>query len=258
MKRSSRPRTIAELSKSLHQQLNAYTIAAGAAGVGMLALTQPASAKIVYTPVHKNIGHIISLDLNHDGIYDFKFIYSRASEVSTYGFQNSSAKLVVFGLRSGNQIYGQFRNVSALPAGVRIGPNGKFSGRSMMAHVSAVSGKNDAHYGYWAGDGGGVKRCYLGLRFIIEGKVHFGWARLNVIVSPAATIHATLTGYAYETIPNKPIITGRTKGPDEISIEEPNTALTMPTRKLASLGLLAMGAPGPSIWRREQSVGTRR
>jgi hypothetical protein len=42
-------------------------------------------------------------------------------------------------------------------------------------------------------------------------------------------IVARLTGYAYETVPNKPIIAGKTKGPDVI---------TMPA---GSLGELARG-----------------
>ena len=38
MPRSSRPtRTAANLSESIHQQLNMYALAAGAAGVGVLA-----------------------------------------------------------------------------------------------------------------------------------------------------------------------------------------------------------------------------
>jgi hypothetical protein len=69
-----------------------------------------------------------------------------------------------------------------------------------------------------------------------------------------AFIKATLTGYAYESIPNKPIIAGRTKGPDEASFEGPNAALTLPTREPATLAALAMGAPGLSIWRREESA----
>ncbi len=44
-----RPTIPARLSASIHQQLNAYALAASAAGVGMLALVQPAEAKIVYT-----------------------------------------------------------------------------------------------------------------------------------------------------------------------------------------------------------------
>jgi hypothetical protein len=65
---------------------------------------------------------------------------------------------------------------------------------------------------------------------------------------------AKLTGYAYETIPNKPIITGETEGPEEGSVDEANPAtLNEPIPKPASLGMLAMGSPGLSIWRREES-----
>ena len=60
-----------------------------------------------------------------------------------------------------------------------------------------------------------------------------------------------VTGYAYETTPNKPIIAGATKEPDETNANEA-TASAQPDFTHASLGLLAMGAPGPSIWRREE------
>jgi hypothetical protein len=105
-----------------------------------------------------------------------------------------------------------------------------------------------------------VKNRYLGLRFISEGKTHFGWARLNESCNPEnSRITAVLTGYAYETIPNKAIIAGKTKGPDEVSnVEQPNPAsLTAPTPEQATLGLLAMGAPGLSIWRREELTSSQ-
>ena len=94
---------------------------------------------------------------------------------------------------------------------------------------------------------------YLGLKFVIKGKVHFGWARLNVHWHEP--ISATLTGYAYETIPGKSIITGKTKGPDEVVVEQASLVPSAaPTPKLATLGLLAMGAPGLSIWRRKETA----
>jgi hypothetical protein len=60
-------RNTVELSDSVHQQLNAYALAASAAGVSLLALTQPSAAKIVYTPTHQVIGtkHNYALALNH-------------------------------------------------------------------------------------------------------------------------------------------------------------------------------------------------
>lgn len=47
MKRSSGPRKTASLSQSTNHKLNTYALAASAAGVGILALIQPAQAKIV-------------------------------------------------------------------------------------------------------------------------------------------------------------------------------------------------------------------
>ena len=90
MKRLSRPRrTASNLSDSIHQQLNMYAVMASAAGVGMLALSQPAEAKIVYSPAHRLIesGQTVSLDLNHDGKADFSFEnYSNTFEGSEQGF----------------------------------------------------------------------------------------------------------------------------------------------------------------------------
>src|SRR5579864_169375 len=73
-------RAASRLSENLDKNLTAYAIAAGAAGVGLLALAQPADAKIVYTPAHKNIGAQTFIDLNHDGINDFKLILHHSSQ----------------------------------------------------------------------------------------------------------------------------------------------------------------------------------
>jgi hypothetical protein len=50
MKRSPRPRKTATLPESIQRQLNMYTLAATATGVGILALAVPTEAVIVYTP----------------------------------------------------------------------------------------------------------------------------------------------------------------------------------------------------------------
>jgi hypothetical protein len=46
-------------------------------------------------------------------------------------------------------------------------------------------------------------------------------------------------------------IAGATKGPDEA---EPTASLKTRTPEPATLGVLALGAPGLSIWKREESV----
>jgi hypothetical protein len=50
-----------------------------------------------------------------------------------------------------------------------------------------------------------------------------------------------MSGYAYETVTNKPIIAGQTKGSDEESSVKPDAALTALARESAPLGVLALG-----------------
>jgi hypothetical protein len=74
--------------------------------------------------------------------------------------------------------------------------------------------------------------------------------RLNVTFKNGE-FSSFLTGYAYETIPNKAITTGKTKGTEEEGAEQ----LSPTPRPLANLPtwvLLALGSPGLSIWRREE------
>jgi len=131
----------------------------------------------------------------------------------------------------------------------RIGPRSPFkkgTAALVVARSNVYTSNKTIVYGPWVN----VKDRYLGLKFQIKGNTHYGWARLNVKVSKT-TITATLTGNAYETIPNKPIITGKTKGPDDASVEESNAA-SFATPEPVTLGILALGSPGLSIWRREQ------
>ena len=98
-----------------------------------------------------------------------------------------------------------------------------------------------------------VNNHYLGLKFQIKGKTHFGWARLSVHVSGSAFVKATLTGYAYETISNKPIVAGRTNSDadETLDADESSPAVMRPAPLPATLGRLALGSSTPSVWRRE-------
>ena len=261
MKRFSRPsRTPAKLSQSVNQHLNMYVLTATAAGVGMIALASPAQAKIVYTPAHVNFSQHppLTIDLNHDGIGDF--VLALGGRVET-GFRSQYAW--VYAPRSNNKdeivatSERAYAQAVALRAGERIGPNRVFGhGDMLVAHGTSYNRHSSATLwqDQWGNGGKGLEDRYLGLKFYIKGEVHFGWARVTVTTS-GKTFTATLTGYAYETIPNKSIIAGKTKGPDDVSAEKLSPATSVaPTRTPATLGMLAMGSPGLSIWRRNESV----
>jgi|SRR5579863_9773070 len=239
MKRQSR-----NLSSGLEHRLDLYALAASAAGVGVLALAQPSEAKIVYTHVHKSITptHTIPLDLNHDGMTDFRFkdIHYTTSQ---FGFSHIGI-LSVVPAQHGNVVegYSQFNRQygSALKAGVSIGPKGPFkTGPKLMARVFSDTG---AHHDVSSCSGPWSKAVdrYLGVKFLIKGKAHFGWARLNVSC-PGSDVVGTLTGYAYETVANKPIIAGKTNGPDVVAVQP------------IGLGHLALGSRIPA-WRAAESA----
>lgn len=105
---------------------------------------------------------------------------------------------------------------------------------------------NETCFGTWPS---GASR-YLGLQFSVNGEAHFGWARLTVTCENLHVI-ATLTGYAYETVANKAIVAGETKGADEEVSAALEDADGGPTRKAVPLGLLALGEQSLSIWRRK-------
>jgi len=247
VERILRPRKTADLSDSVHHQLSKYALAAGAAGVSVLALSPSSEAKIVYSPTDTTSitpHHTIPLDLNHDVTIDFLF-----KDASLYIYNGRDfGSLWVLPAHQANKIQGYSGSVlhyaSALRAGVSIGPKGQFTpGPKIMAFNGSGS-----CLGPW-GTAENQNR-YLGLEFLIKGKVHFGWARLSVSCS-GRQVFATLTGYAYETIPGKSIIAGTTKGPDDA---EPTAALSSSHTPEPTLGMLALGAPGLSIWRRKESA----
>ena len=231
MKRSPGTRkTSANLPEPIRRQLNMYALAASAAGVGVLALSQANEAEIIYTPVHERIVHYINLDVNSDDIADFRIQCSAFFNTSSYKCigtnyrpPNPENSLWIKPLNGRNAVWSKSKTpfVSAVAKGKRIGGKGTFPASDyIMAKCIVFS--SSVCTGPWLK----VSGRDLGLKFVIKSKIHYGWARLNVDWAEGKAI---LTGYAYETIPHKAIITGKTKGPDVITVQP------------ATLGELALG-----------------
>jgi len=249
MKSSTRPaRAAFPLSAALHKNLNSYTLGATAAGVALLASTQPAEAEIVFTPANGQIIHgmKLSLDLNHDGITDFYLINSLHFSATRTADQFSVRPSLGNGIWASNRI-SYF--AAALPAGVSIDSKAPFHSIQMgMAFASNADG------GYFSGGGWtSARNRFLGLKFFIDGEVHFGWARLTVSADKyTQRVTGTLTGYAYETEPDKAIRTGDT-GKSREGLSSSSQILVRPKQEARpdlTLAALALGADGLAIWRR--------
>jgi len=232
-------------SEQFNHRLQMYSLAATATGVCLLALSQPARAEIVFTPANVSISarglNSYSLDLNKDGTIDFLIRAAARESIDSSG----GTSILWAHAEQGNGVVGYGGAASALPAGASIGSSRKFAGKA-MASVFSFLGTEFRFNGKWAN----VSNRYLGLKFQINGEIHFGWARLTV---GGNILGAHLTGYAYETVPNTPIIAGKVKSSDAASLIGPSFEGNHP----ATLGELALGAPALVRRRREVSVSQK-
>jgi hypothetical protein len=216
------------LSPLLAKRLVAYAAMAGAA---VVAYTCNAAAEVVYTPIQRNLDQHYQLDLNNDGIADFHF---HSSSLSGFGH------LEVFPSVTGNKIvavhqhcYFSSMAAGALISGAEIGPD-----TPQLAQANCMAGEVETSVnGPWLG----AKDRYLGFSFLISGKKHYGWARLSMQVFGCYGCIGKLLGYAYETIPGKPIIAGDEGSSSETSAQP------------VTLGALAAGAPAFNSWRKEET-----
>jgi hypothetical protein len=248
-----------QLRPQLEKQLFAYAAAASAAGIGLL--TPTAQAKIIYTPVHEQlpINRPFPLNLDHNGSPNL-ILVNASFETVRFGEQfrylAACHHVIAISLSSGwgyfcttassanahNKVVVSGENprdpAAALPCGKKIQAGDLFGGTSQGRGFPVIMGEvehdsivtmSTRWTGPWVNGGKGVTDRYLGIKFKISGKFHFGWARFT-IKTHGRNFTATLTGYAYETIPGKGIIAGETKDDD-------------PTP--SSLGSLALGERPP-------------
>jgi len=247
-------RSAVGLGRQLEKNLLAYV--AAAAGAGLLSAAPSAEAEIIYTPsntpmaiAQTNQGiALTSLDLNNDGVPDFSFAMSSTLRFfsTTVIATTTHVKFllkVVPGQTGNEAVQGQQApTASAVPAGVKIGPQEKFApGDLYMAIKSCGISRCTRSSGTWPK----VGYAYVGLKFLIDGQVHYGWARVKfpypgLIGYGEPNYYPSIYGYAYESTPNQPIVTGQTSG-----TAQQTTSASTP----ASLGMLAVGASGVNLWR---------
>jgi hypothetical protein len=248
---------------TLDHRLKLYSLAAAVAGVSALALSQPAEAEVVIT--NKNIPVplcgdevpcSISIDLNGDGINDFKF-----SLISSYDYGFLSRRLHVKADQNGGGVMGTAGGkhgpyASCLLRGAKIGASDHFLARgndtvedSYIYYRSLASHGPKELYGKW---GGNHPNRFLGLKFKIDGETHYGWIRMTVDTVTSATqqpvMSATITEYGYETVANKTLDAGLS-GADSADDQAQETGQRP---RQVSLGMLAFGADGLALWRREE------
>ena len=242
LRRQHSRRAEMELRESLAKRLAAYALAAGGAGLGIMAGAETAGAQIVYTPANIHFDLKLELDINHDGMTDFvldQFLQCTCSSYFIY-------KVTAFGppgnsvvASASNRCSFSFNCVSRLARGAKIGPGAVFKDVADELVAGTIGGF--LQDGQWKDNASG----FLGLKFKIDGEIHYGWAEVTIFASRPVPpfrgpFRGIVKGYAYNTVANEPILAGETGFADSIGEAPPQAA---------TLGLLALGAPGLDIWR---------
>jgi hypothetical protein len=242
-----RPTT--QLNPKLDKKLIAYVVAGTA---GLMASAQLADAEIVFTPAHTVIPLDVKvpLNLNHDGTPEFSFYLCNCPPFVT--------SLRILGAKFNGVLAAKSGNVEAGLYGLPVGPGIKFLYKQSTGAMGflgnlATAFRRSTTFGKSFTDGqwANVTNRYLGLKVLVDGEFHYGWARLNVNMK---TLSVLLTGYAYETTPNLRILEGHQTGPEKHGDSASTDPLAHPAPQPASLGMLALGAPGLVAWRREKEV----
>jgi len=257
------------LATKLDKDLLGYALTATVAGVGALALSPVAEAKVIATPANIAVplnGGAVQIDLNNDGVADItvsatSFVDTFGGSVRRRGNARSKGRPLLGGIFEDHLFCSALRSngivingtqfgrdlAAALAGGARIGPALPFAGGKLaMQGIFGCGCGTTFSYGNWLGDH--PPHPYLAVKFTdTEGALHYGWVRIKI----TGHVQATITGYAYESTPNKPITAGVTHGASsEESMLQPMLSPGAPSA--ASLGMLALGAPSLAVWRKQE------
>lgn len=236
---------------TLEQRTKSYSMAAAAAGVSLLALAAPAEGKVVITThISIPVTGTVNIDFNHDGVADLELkmcgysaghflCYSSAFPLGAYSTNLSARPLNGGGILQKKQT----GLASNLMRSAPIGKSGYFGSHGLMAERAGTAYTTATERGNW---GGGQPNRFLGVKIIINGTTHYGWVRVTVNNPKGrAKLTATITEYGYETIANKKVLAG---------LASNNAKVTPEKASGGSLGMLALGAEGLPMWRREDPV----
>lgn len=250
--------------EGFEHRLNLYHLAAIAAGVGLMALSQTATGEVVVTHKTLYLGNgtdgapPVPIDFNKDGKLDAFF------QQNSFGYGYGTAGAWVWAHPAEGAAFivnghgTQLPYVAALFRGAQVGPSAQFSSAKSAtiertaqstSNEFSVCGINRQLKGNFPGN---TPDRFIGVKFLINGEIHYGWVRLSLDTTAFnnCEVVSKITAYAYETEANKPITIG--SGAAVMPKRKQNSELSTPPDP--SLGMLALGSDGLALWRRESEL----
>jgi len=205
---------------ALDSRLILYALAASAT----LTIATSSHAEVGFTPsdaVLQGGTARLDIDLDHDNSTDFTIMIKHCRSASGY---QSVRCLGAYSRSPSDQLgMGNSKLANALTPRTSINTGNVFQ-------VDALMTTAFGYLGYWPD----VNNSYLGVRFRVNGQVHYGWIGFRSVTHNIyGAIFATLNGWAYEPLPNKATLAGDTGSSQR-------TANLQPT----SLEMLSFGHAG--------------
>jgi hypothetical protein len=191
------------MKENLQKRIAKYTAVAGA-----VVTATSASAQIVYTDVTPDYSHdaddqgafsIYPLNLNNDATVDF-LIASKDTVIN--GERNRLSLAVPYG--AGNAVAGE-TSPSNFDYALALDINSMVDATLNWIAASNTMAYNVDGTNPYDENWNGVTDKYLGLKFVVGGNTHYGWARLDV---DALADTLVVKDYAYNATPNGGIMTG--------------------------------------------------
>ena len=186
------------MKKQLQKKLSAFIVTA-------MMFSASANAQIVYTDVNPDTtiaNRIYYLDLNNDGTTDDSIALfvsrpsigeCRASRVSIFAINGNAVA---------SSTYPLAMNINdTISSGLTWSASGDLR---YIRSGDPTSCLNDT-VGYWTN----AIDFYLGLKLIVGTYTYYGWLRMQITVNPNYA-SGIIKDYAYNSIPDQPILAGQT------------------------------------------------
>lgn len=262
----------ARISDALNRRLTAYAVAASAAGVAVLACSPAAEA----APVCKTLSDKLyftrtyPLYLGEQAAPPFNLAQTTLQYTPSSGYAGLfwwNRDFLVPNSAGANVMLGPKNFPANLAAGSAIGPAGQF-GKGQSYGLLFTYGRgypfDTRGHGNLVNHLGNFdlqKTNFVGFSFTHAGQVHYGWVRLRVTFRPKSGGKFAITevlGWGYEQTPNTAIAAGsctaskvsaqNNSGGDKTATDLPAQQKATTTQPVASLGMLAAGNLGRSLY----------
>jgi len=147
----------------------------------------------------------VSLDMNQDGTADVTF---SGEWLATTDFPSSESSIIYYvSGANGAQLLSANGYAQILSTGEAIGNSPEWNAGTVLLTIDNLNNLNNTSSG-WLGPLGEKGQGYLGIQFNAADGIHYGWIQVSLSGTDGLPLSPLVMDWAYETVPDKPILAG--------------------------------------------------